>query len=268
MNNLFQLENFTRRKLPTKFYSGLSGLLQDLGIDGNDVVDDFIINYVNHANKKSQTKSSVYLSTGFSRHVVKKCLEKQLTKKTEKRNTHYLLLLGELKRLSKQYENGLIPTHGKFGSYTSAFNQTKPSDNIITAKSMLDNLIDLGIIEKEQNHVKFISTLPTKYMTDENLILNILSNLMFRLSKTIQHNLKITSLDEKLYQMTYYSNSIIPSKRKELTDGLRELARKHFYEYQALIDSYEDTELSNQGIEDLNNEIGISSFIFNNKNEE
>ncbi len=268
MNNLFKLENFTRRKLPTKFYSGLSALLQELGIDGNDVVDDFIINYVNHAYKHTQTKSSVYLTTGFSRHVVKKCLENQSTKKTDKRNAHYLLLLGELKKLSNKYKDGLIPIHGKFGSYTSAFNQTKPSDNIITAKSMLDNLLTIGVLNKLKDKVSFETTLQKEGLFKPESIINLLVSLMYRLSKTLYHNLQVESNEETLFQMTYYSNSIKPSKRKELTDGLRELARKHFYEYQALIDSYEDTELSNQGIEDLNNEIGISSFIFNNKNEE
>jgi len=269
INNLFQLENFTRRKLPTKFYSGLSALLQDLGIDGNDVVDDFITNYVTHAYKKSQTKSSVYLTTGFSRHVVKKCLENTNCKtKQSKLSLHYDLLITELNYLSKEFEGGLIPIYGKFKSYTSTFNNTKPTDNIITSKSMLETLINSGILSKKEKFVFFHGSLPNKSSHSKAFMLNIISNLMYRLTKTIQYNLNSKTTSESLFQMTYYSNSIKPSKRKELTDGLRELARQHFYEYQALIDSYEDTELSNQGIEDLNNEIGISSFIFNNKNEE
>ncbi len=269
MNNLFKLENFTRRKLPTKFYSGLSALLQDLGIDGNDVVEDFISSYVNHAYKKSQTKSSVYLSTGFSRHVVKKCLEESKVKPTSsKLSLHYDLLVRELVKLSKKHENGLIPIYGKFGSYTSAYNQTKPPDNIITSKSMLEALINSGIVSKKKKNIYLHSSLPTKSNNTKLYLINIISNLMFRLSKTIQYNLNAKTTDESLFQMTYLSNSIKPSKRKELTDGLRELARQHFEEYQALIDSYEDTELSNQAIENLNNEIGISSFIFNNINEE
>ncbi len=268
MNNIFQLKNFQSKKLPTKFYQGLSGLLHDLGIDGNDVVEGFISHYVNHAYEKTKTKSSVYLSTGFSRHVVKKYLDQvNLHNKQNKRSLYYDLLIGELKKLSGKYENGLIPIYGKFGSYTAAFNNTKPLDNIITSKSMLDNIITMGLVKKVDSSIRFLTSLPTKSLLTPDSVVNILAHFMNRISQTIQHNYKAKSTDETLYQMSYLSNSISPINRRKLTDELRELAREHFREYQQLIDSYEEKDYSQSEVEDLNNEIGISTFIFNNDNE-
>ncbi|MCF6318199.1 MAG: hypothetical protein L3J83_02805 [Proteobacteria bacterium] len=268
MNNIFQLKNFQSQKLPTKFYQGLSALLHDLGIDGNDVVEDFISHYVKHAYEKTKTKSSVYLSTGFSRHIVKKYLNQaNVNHKQKKRNLYYDLLINELKKLSTKHENGLIPIYGKFGSYTAAFDNTKPLDNIITSKSMLDNIITMGLVDKIDSNIRFLTSLQTKSLLDADSIINMLADLMNRISKTIQHNIKAKSTDETLFQMTYLSNSISPTNRRKLTDGLRELARRHFREYQQLIDSYEEKDYSQSEIEDLNNEIGISTFIFNNDNE-
>jgi len=268
MTNIFYLKNFNAKKLPPKFYRGLGSLLHELGMDGNDVVEDFISQYVNHAYQQSKTKSSVYLSTGFSRHIVKKYLNKNgIVKRQKKRSLYYDLLSGELKNLSQKHPDGLIPIHGKFGSYTAAFDHTKSSDNIITAKSMLDNLITAGIVEKVGKNIRFLTSLQTKSLLDIDSVINTLADLMYRISKTIQHNINASSNNETLFQMSYLSNSISKKNRRKLTDELRELARKHFREYQALIDSYEETDISKQEVVDLNNEIGISTFIFNNDNE-
>jgi len=268
MTNIFYLKNFSSKNLPPKFYRGLGSLLHELGIDGNDVVEDFIAQYVNYAYQQSKTKSSVYLSTGFSRHIVKKYLNKNgVVEKQKKRSLYYNLLLGELKKLSQQYPDGLIPIYGKFGSYTSAFNHTKSPDNIITAKSMLDNLITAGIVEKVEKKIRFLTSLQTKSLLNPNSIINTLADLMYRVSKTIQHNINAPSTDETMFQMSYFSNSISKKNRRKLTDELRELARRHFREYQALIDGHEETDISKQEVVDLNNEIGISAFIFNNDNE-
>jgi hypothetical protein len=269
MTNIYYTKHYKTHKIPRKFYAGLCELLHKLGIDGNDVVEDFINEYVNYSYKKTKTKAAVYLSTGFSRYIVQKYLNtnKHYIKR-KKKNTYYLLLLDELKILSDKFPDGLIPIYGKFGSYTSAFNNTKSSENIITSKSMLENLINAGIIEKKGSNVRFLTTLPTKALLNSDSVINTLSDLMHRMCKTIYHNINSDSNDDTLFQMSYSSVSIIPEKRNELTDKLRELARKHYREYQKLIDSYEEKETSRKKVEYSNNEIGISTFIFNNDNEE
>lgn len=265
MENIFTSQEFEKSKLPTNFYKSLSSLLFDLGIDGNDVVEDFISHYISHAYEQTKTKSSVYLTTGFSRHIVKKYLEEKEThSKSNSKFMYQTLLLAELHKLSEKYTDGLIPIHGKFGSYTSTFNRVKPQDNIITAKTMLDNLIASEQVIKKGNYIQFLSNLGYKGLRDKNSVINILAATMARLANTIQHNFHVNENEETLFQATYLSTYIKPDKRQELTDELRNLARKHFLEYQKLIDSYEEMDLTPQEVENLNNEIGISTFIFNN----
>lgn len=268
MTNIFSLENFQTGKLPKKFYQGLTALLHDLGIDGNNIVDDFIAQYIHYAHQKTSTKSSVYLSTGFSRHIVKKYLDaNNLYKKHKKRSFYYGLLLAELQKLSSQYHDGLIPIYGEFGSFTATFDNTKQPGNIITSKSMLNQLITIGVVEKVENKIRFLTSLQSRGLFTADAIIDLLASLMHQLSQTLLHNFNAKSADDTLYQMSYLSNSIRPDKRQELTDKLRELARQHFREYQQLIDSYEETDISIQEIENLNNELGISTFIFNNDTE-
>lgn len=268
MEKILNSRDFHPTKLPTNFYKSLSSLLFDLGIDGNDVVEDFISHYISHAYEQTKTKSSVYLTTGFSRHIVKKYLEEKNTlSKSNSKFMYQTLLLAELHKLSEKYTNGLIPIHGKFGSYTSTFNRVKPQDNIITAKTMLDNLIASEKVKRRGTHIQFVSPLQTKGLRTRVSIINTLASMMTRLAKTIQHNYRVTNNEESLFQMSYFSTSILPEKRGELISELRELARKHFREYQQLIDSYEQKDLVQQEIEDLNNEVGISTFIFNNDRE-
>ncbi|HPI96546.1 MAG TPA: hypothetical protein PK055_11530 [Gammaproteobacteria bacterium] len=268
MENIFTSQEFEKSKLPTNFYKSLSSLLFDLGIDGNDVVEDFISHYISHAYEQTKTKSSVYLTTGFSRHIVKKYLEEKEThSKSNSKFMHQTVLLAELHKLSKKYDDGLIPIYGKFGSYTSTFNRVKPQDNIITSKTVLDILISSGKVKKKGEYIQFISSLGRKGLRDKASIINTLAISMARMSNTIQHNYHAKTNEETLFQASYFSTLIKPENRRKLTDKLRELTRKHFREYQALIDSYEETDLTPKEVEDLNNEIGISTFIFDNEKE-
>ncbi|MCF6301048.1 MAG: hypothetical protein L3J52_08020 [Proteobacteria bacterium] len=247
----------------------MAKLLHNLGLDGNDVMDDFIYHYVNHAYQESKTKASVYLSTGFSRRIVDKYLNKNACyEKQKKRSLYFELLLNELKSLSEKYPDGWIPIRGTFGSYNSAFENTKPPDNIITAKAMLDNLVKAGMVELKDKKIRFLTSLQSKALNDVFHTIEALSNLMHRLCQTIQHNIDAETTEDTLYQMTYKSDTVLPEHRQKLTDELRILARKHSRKYQELIDSYKQTDLTKKEVEDLNNEIGISTFIFNNDNEE
>ena len=263
----FQAENKRSKdtiRLPENFYQGLSALLLELGIDGHDFIEDFTKHYLQTAADKYSKSTDIYNATGFSEYTAKKHLEHKTTTNPV-RKLYYYNLITTIKDLCEQSEDGCIPIYGKFNSFNATFSKCHATDNTITAPSMLKKLIKAGYIERvEPKKIKFISTLPKLGQNGKNEIIKLLSNLIYRASSTLLHNLLAKENKDTLFQMSYFSKLIHPDNFKKLSDELRTEQRKDYCKYQKIIDGYEEQGSACKLVESLNNEIGISSFIFNN----
>jgi len=268
MNNIKKLKKFDTKRIPRKFYNGLLKLFYKLGIDGNDFIDDFIHNYLSYAYKQSQKRTDIYLATGFGRRYLEKYLKeiKSIPKPTKK--TNHKTLIGELMDLAEKYRNGIIPIYGKIGSFNSLFNKIKLPSKDITARSLLEKLIRVGVIEKIDNkHIHFITSLPPLGFNEPDDIIRILSNNMNRLCHTLLRNMNVEKNDDGVIQISIWSNSIDPKNHKGCTDSLREEVRKCMKNCEQILIGFEEKGLSKKTAEANNIEIGLSVFIFKNPND-
>ncbi|MBL4772068.1 MAG: hypothetical protein JKX98_00155 [Alcanivoracaceae bacterium] len=264
MADLTLLENKASKKLPDTLYKGLSIMFYEIGIDGKDVVNDFMNYYILHAYEKSNKLNNVYADTGFSKHIVDKFIKQSCYKPNPEKKKYYKSLISDLKDLSEKYTDGLIPIHGKFRSYTFVFNESKPSNNELTAPAMLKRLIRIGVVKKKGKCLKFISTMPQRGCLNMDIALEVFANTVHRVASTICHNMKTDVNDDTLFQSSYYSTQISPANYKLVTDGLRVELRKCIYNCQIIIESYEEKGFSKKQAESHSIELGASAFIFLN----
>jgi hypothetical protein len=264
MTDLKLLENRASKKIPDTLYKGLSIMFYEIGIDGKDVVNDFMNYYILHAYEKSKTLNNVYADTGFSKHMVDKFIKQSCYKPNPKKKKYYKSLISDLKDLSETYADGLIPIHGKFKSYTFVFNESRPSTNELTAPAMLSRLIRIGVVEKQGKYLKFINTIPQRGYADADIALEEFSELVHRAAQTIGFNMKTKTNDETLFQNTYFSTKISQDNYKKVTDELRNEHRKCLINCQRIIDSYEEKGFSKKLAESQSTELGVSAFIFLN----
>jgi hypothetical protein len=257
---------FKNDKLPRQFFIGLSELFLELGIDGHQFVQDFTRHHLQTAAQSSTRLTDIYNRTGFSEYTSKKFLNNSDTKYYPKRKQYYRSLINEIKELCQKSKDDSIPIYGKHHSYVAAFNYANATDNSITAPSVLQKLIKAGIVEKLKNkRIRFITSLPTTGLNNTDDITKLLAVMINRISSTLLHNLITDNSEDTLFQMTYYSNAIHPDNRKTLTDRLREEQRKDFLKYQKIIDAYEEQGLQRKQVESLDQEVGVTSLIFNNQ---
>ena len=264
MTDLKLLESKASKKLPDTLYKGLSIMFYEIGIDGKDVVNDFMNYYILHAYEKSNKLNNVYADTGFSKHMVDKFIKQSCYKPSPEKKKYYKSLISDLKDLSEKYSDGLIPIHGKFRSYTFVFNESRPSTNELTAPSMLKRLIRIGVVEKKGKYLKFINTMPQRGCLNMDIALEVFANTVHRIANTLSHNMKTESNDNSLFQASYYSTQISPENYKLATDDLRVELRKCIHNCQNIIEGYEEKGFSKKLAEFQSIELGASAFIFLN----
>ena len=174
--------------IPLVFHQTISKLFFLLGINGKEYVDDFIVSYIKHAKSKTHKNSDVYAVTGFGRRIVEKNLYRMKQQHSPYQNMH-LCIVNELEKQSRKNTLALIPIRSisKVDKYKrdlgikntmtfmDIFNiHQNPSTNI-TPKSMLRQLIRVGILVKHDKHcVMFQSRLLGKGLrTSEDVIRNL-----------------------------------------------------------------------------------------------
>ncbi|MCF6318086.1 MAG: hypothetical protein L3J83_02240 [Proteobacteria bacterium] len=264
MIDLLADKNFTSSKLPENFFHGLSELFLELGIDGHEFIEDFTRCYLLCASGVYDKSTDVYSATGFSEYMAKKHLKDSAQVSYPKRKQYYRSLINEIKDLCLQSTDGTIPIYGQFSSFNSAFSKSNATDNTVTALSTLKKLIKAGLVEKVDNkRIKFITSLPTSGLNNKDDTLKLFANLIYRITGTVLHNLLAKNDEETLFQMSYFSKAVHPDNKRKLTDELRKEQRKDFRKYQKIIDSYEEKGFMRKRMEGQNEEIGLTSLIFN-----
>lgn len=254
--------------IPKKLYDGLSKVFHQFGIDGNDVVNSFINSYLELAFKQSPIKNDVSLSTGFGRRYIKTYLEniKPATEIKSKTRSNHETIIILLKSLADDSKDGVIPIYGKYDSFNSIFNTVRKPSNNVSARSMIDKLIRVGIIKKiDTKHIQFVTTLPPKGLNSREDATRIFSEAIYRLCCTILHNITVKNHKDTLVQMSYWSNAINPEHYKTCTDELSEETRRYLKNCSIIIDKFEEKGLSKNVADTENIELGVSAFIFQNK---
>ncbi|MFK5892891.1 MAG: hypothetical protein QM504_06695 [Pseudomonadota bacterium] len=255
-------------KLDPLVYKGLSMLLYEAGIDGNNVVNDFMNYYVIYASKHSDKLVDICSQTGFSKHMVKKYIDESKSCVTPKSKAPYKSLISELKLQSVRQNGGLIQIYGKFQSFKYIYENYGPTAHESTAISTLEHLVKVGIIERHGRHIKFISTMPKIGCANLDTALKEFALMIHRLAHTIKHNLACKNNDETLFQAQYFTTSIDESSHKIVADELREIMRSAMKNCAVVIDKHEEiSSFSRKMVESKSIEIGVSAFIFNNTKE-
>lgn len=263
--NLIIDSRFDVKKIPPKFYDGLCRLFYQLGINGNDVIDDFIYAYIDYAHQQSHKRTDIYSATGFGRKFVNNYFNKITFKSNPQVAQNHQTLIGALQMLFAQSENGLIKIRGKTNSFNSAFNLVRSPNNNISAQAMLNKFIRVGILEQvDETQIKMISTLPETGLNDADDIIRLLTDNMNRLCHTLLHNLNINDNKDTLVQSSYWSNNIALEFHKDCTDELREQTRKYLKNCSRIIDQYEHKGPVKNDVETQTIELGVSAFVFNN----
>lgn len=259
-------KKFDLKKIPKRFYDGLSPLFHKLGINGNDVIDDFIYSYIDYAHKHlSQKRTDIYTSTGFGRKFVNNYFNKIKLKSNPQIAENHKTLIGALQVLFDKSQTGVIKIRGKENSFNSAFNLVRLPYNNISAQAMLNKFIRVGILEKiDDQYIKLLSTLPKAGLNDPDDAIRVLVDTMNRLCRTILHNISIKKQGNSLVQRSYWSNAINPKDYQYCIDELSEETRKYLKNCSIIIDKFEKKGLSKEEAETKNTELGVSAFIFRN----
>lgn len=264
MNEILADNDFANVKLPENFFLGLTKLFLELGIDGHDFIADFTHYYLACASNAYEKRTDIYSSTGFSEYMAKKYLTKSHHETYPKRQQYYRSLINEIQELCQASKDGSIPIYGKFKSFNAAFYKSNATDNTVTAPSILKKLVKAGFIEKVgDKNIKFITSLQPNGINDKEEIIKLFANLINRVSGTLLHNYLVDNNEETLFQMTYFTKAVHPDNKKKLSDELRKEQRKDFRKYQKIIDNYEEKGFMRKRVESQNEEIGLTSLIFN-----
>ena len=259
-------EKFDLKKIPEKFYDGLSRLFYKLGINGNDVVDDFIYAYINYAYQQSQKRTDIYSATGFGRKFVNNYFNNIKLRSNPQIAKDHKTLIGALQVLFDNSENELIKIRGKEDSFNCAFNLVRSPYNNISAQSVLDKFIRVGILEKvDDKYIKLVASIPTKEgLREPDDIIRLLTDNMNRLCHTLLHNMCAEKNSDTYVQLSYWSNEIDSNYHRACTEELNEETRKYLENCSIIIDKFEKKGFSKNQAETKNIELGVSAFIFKN----
>jgi len=265
MRNVLPIKNYDLKKISQKFHDGIIKLFYKLGIDGNEFIDDFIHSYISYAYEQSKKRSDVYLSTGFGRRYLENYLNKIKSKTKNLKTTNHKSLIAQLMEYAELHPNGIITINGKYRSFSAAFNAVDSYPNEITARSMLDKLIRVGVVERvDKKHIRFVTSLPAIGLNDPDDVIRNLSGTMNRLCHTLLHNMDTEKNNDGLTQMSRWSNAISPEDYQSCSDELRDEVRKCMKNCEYILIKYEKKGLLKKTAEAKNIELGISAFIFNN----
>ncbi len=253
------------RDVAASFYLGISELFFELEIDGQNFVDDFILNYLNHAANKVENKGEVQLKTGFTKYQITQYFKGELKRSSNSEKNLYNRILERIKFVTKNNPEKIIPIKRHKHSFTTIFNNLDAS-TMLTSKMMLDSLINRGFVEYvDENHIRYISPNPQTFVNTPEKIIQLFCDLTYRASKTLIHNLNAEAGKEK-YQRSLMSDRVPPEKYDVVEKGVKSILEKAYKECQELIDANEVTdEFAIKQVEKLGQELGFSAFYFNNK---
>ena len=265
MKNIISLKNFDLKKIPQKYHDGIIRLFYKLDIDGNEFIDDFIHSYISYAYEQSKKRSDVYLSTGFGRRYLENYLNKVKSKTKKLKKTNHKTLIAQLMEYAERQPDGIITIYGKHMSFSAAFNSIESYPNEITARSMLDKLVRVGVVERvDKKHIRFVTSLIATGLNDPDDIIRQLSDTLNRLCHTLLHNMDVERNDDGLTQISLWSDAIAPEDYQPCSDELRDEVRKCMKNCENILRKFEKKGLSKKTAEANNIELGISAFIFKN----
>lgn len=260
------VDSLGNRKLLVNFYTSVTMLFYELDINGQEFVDQFVDEYIQHAFDELGTKSGVFLQTSFSRRKIDKYFQKS-RKATPFQDNYYRTIVFELEQLSKELPDGIIPIYEGPKSYKKIANKVIEASKVITAKSLLESMIKRKIVEyHDENHIKFISAVQSGIDNTPDRVIDVFCLTTERLISTLIHNYKAPDLDSTRFQLTINTIHIEEKHHKEVTDLVREKLRKLMREIVEIHEQYEvKTEIDKRRVENANIELGTSAFIYINK---
>lgn len=264
--NLKQLKHtFGSYKLAEEFYFAVCSFFYQMDINGQIFIDSFIKSYVKHVDSKSKRLGDVILDTGFTKTMVQNSLKGVKNSKQFTTKSFYVEMVEEVKKICMRREDLTMKIKGSPNSFTSIFYRLEPPSKQLSSQSFLAHIIKRGILCKiDDNTIQFITSMTSKHVNTKEKCLNTFTLILERLTHTLIRNHKALNDDEQNFQHTYRSIHIDPSDHDAVRFDLRKLVRKHWLEYQALIDSYEvKTEFKKNRVEQTGAELGISTFIYN-----
>lgn len=271
-NNIEKLNHtFGSYQLAEEFYLAISSFFYEMDINGQEFVDNFVETYIKHVDSKTNRVSDIILNTGFTKTVIENTLKGVKKSRQFATKSFFGEMIDEVKRICSRNEDMTMKIKGTSNSFTSVFYRLESSTKQLTSHSFLDYMIKRGILQKvDENTIRFVRSFPDKHINTKEKMLKLFANVMERFSHTLMTNHKAMNSADENFQQTYRSWHIDPSKHDEVRDKLKELVRKHWLEYQALIDGFEvETEFEKNRVEQTGAELGISTFVYNlNLNEE
>jgi len=265
MSQILDLKNFDLKKIPSKFHDALFILFYKLGIDGNEFIDDFIHGYIGYAYSQSRKHNDIHLSTGFGRRYIQNYINNIKSRTNPLKKISHKTLIKRLMEVAETSSGGIITIRGKENSFNAVFSSIDAYSKDITARSMIDKLIRVGVLEAvDKNHIRFVTSLLSTGLNDPDDIIRHLADNLNRLCHTLLYNMDVESNDDSLTQLTIWSDRINPEKQGLCIDALREETRNYLKNCERILLSYEQKGLDKKEVEALGIELGISTFIFNN----
>lgn len=255
-------------QIPKEIALGLSRMLYEFGVDGDDAVNMLIKYYILLSRDNSDTLASICTNTGFSQHIVKKFLQDSELKPSKKKKMYYRSLVQGLKDLSERLNGEAFTIRGKYNSFLSVYNNC--SEGAINTKeisptAVCERLIKIGILESVGKKVRFLSTKQRVGCANMHTALKEFADTINRMAYTICHNIKQNNNEDTLFQSTYFTTLINPDNHSIVNNLLRVKLRECFSECVKIIDDWEEVEpFAKKLAQSQSKEIGVSFFAFNN----
>ncbi|MCF6299723.1 MAG: hypothetical protein L3J52_01155 [Proteobacteria bacterium] len=253
--------------LTENFYFGITELFYELGIDGQNFVDDFINSYLEKVSKHSKTKGQVILDTGFTKYQVRNFFNgiKKQSGNTEK--NYYLQSLEKLKETCLKEPDHTIPIKSANNSFNNLLYNIEKPVSMITPKMLLISFVKKGFVEKiGTKHIRYITNFQTGFDNNKNKVLQVFCDTVERLSSTLLHNTNAQTDSKTRNQMSYYSIFVDKKHHEIINKGVKEILRKALIDCQECIDGFEEQdEFAKRKVDAQGLEIGVSTFFFINR---
>jgi DNA-binding transcriptional MerR regulator len=258
-------------KLHDGYFVTLAEFIYEMNIDCSYFVDSLKSSFSQVVISRTENSSDFFLEAGFPISTSRKLLTGHSVQKQNTIESFFQDVVEKIKEYAEKSDDMTLKIKSNGKCFNKAIYSLNNPSNSIAASSMLTLMIKRGIVEQiDDNTIKFISAIPHSHLNSQEKMAHLYGHVNQRLSSTLIHNIKTDDDDLKYFQQTFRSIHIHPSKHTEVNQKLMKLVRKHWLEYQELIDSYEEeTELGKKIVENLGVELGISTFTYSiNPNEE
>ena len=196
------------------FISGISDLLYRFDIDINSFFELIKIKTVLKHYENNNKINLTAIKTGVDRRVVSSIINNSYIPQKIKKNSIEVIIIEELNKASKLFENKLIPKKGEFISLRSILK--RHGYEHIRTKSIVKILVDRGAVE---DHGKFIKYIGTDYKNKQSneLFFENISRHIDRYSKTVLFNRDdLLQGGVGLYENTIYTTQINPDDFDEI----------------------------------------------------